>query len=166
MWDGRKREERKTGIVAVRVRHASYQGDLWVVIVRRGGEPWYLVTNRCIEAEEQAWECYQAYCRRWQVETVFRYEKSELAIETIRIWKKGTAPLTGEGMEGPLSQTKQGSQAWRTCRETRATSRWLFGRTPSSFGFNPRRRRNPEGENVGDAPHSISQLGCHRRSAS
>jgi len=86
--DGRKREERKTGVVAVRVRHASYQGDLWVVIVRRGGEPWYVVTNRCIETEEQAWELYRAYCRRWQVETVFRYGKSELAIETIRVWKK------------------------------------------------------------------------------
>jgi hypothetical protein len=36
----------------------------------------------------QAWACYYAYCRRWKVETVFRYEKSELAIETIRIWKR------------------------------------------------------------------------------
>jgi Transposase DDE domain len=88
IWDERKKEERKTGVVAVRVRHASYAGDLWVVIVRRGGEPWYLVTNRCVETEEQAWECYKAYCRRWQVETVFRYEKSELAIETIRVWKR------------------------------------------------------------------------------
>lgn len=88
IWDERKKEERKTGIVAVRVRHASYAGDLWVVIVRRGGEPWYLLTNQCIETEEQAWECYKAYCRRWQVETVFRYEKSELAIETIRVWKR------------------------------------------------------------------------------
>jgi Transposase DDE domain len=88
IWDERKKEERKTGIVAFRVRHASYGGDLWVVVVRRGGEPWYLVTNRCIETEEQAWECYKAYCRRWQVETVFRYEKSELAMETIRVWKR------------------------------------------------------------------------------
>lgn len=87
IWDERKKEERKTGIVAVQVRHASYPGELWVVIVRRGGEPWYLVTNRRIETEEQAWECYKAYCRRWQVETVFRFEKSELEIETIRIWK-------------------------------------------------------------------------------
>jgi hypothetical protein len=64
IWDERKKEKRKTGIVAVRVRHASYAGALWVVIVRRGGEPWYLVTNRCIETEEQAWECYYAYGRR------------------------------------------------------------------------------------------------------
>lgn len=88
IWDEKKKESRKTGIVAVRVKHADYAGPLWVVIVRRGGEPWYLVTDRCIETEEQAWECYKAYCRRWQVETVFRYEKSELAIETIRIWKR------------------------------------------------------------------------------
>jgi Transposase DDE domain len=88
IWDERTRNMRKTGVVAVRVRHAAYAGEVWVVIVRRGGEPWYLVTNRRIETEEQAWECYYAYCRRWKVETVFRYEKSELAIETIRIWKR------------------------------------------------------------------------------
>jgi Transposase DDE domain len=88
IWDERKRQKRKTGIVALRVRHASYPLDLWVVIVRRGDEPWYLVTNRPIETEEQAWACYKAYCRRWQVETVFRFEKSELAIETIRCWKR------------------------------------------------------------------------------
>ncbi|GER89568.1 hypothetical protein KDW_37300 [Dictyobacter vulcani] len=88
IWDAVKHENRKTGITWMQVRHASYSETLWVVIVRRGGEPWYLVTNRCIETEEQAWKIYKAYCRRWQVETVFRYEKSELAIETIRIWKK------------------------------------------------------------------------------
>ena len=88
IWDERAKQMRKTGIVAVRVGHACYEGDVWVVIVRRGGEPWYLVTNRCIETEEQAWALYFAYCRRWKVETVFRYEKSELAIETIRLWKR------------------------------------------------------------------------------
>jgi DDE family transposase len=88
IWDERKQQTCKTGIVAVRVQHTSYAGALWVVIVRRGGEPWYLVTNRCIETEEQAWECYDAYGRRWQVETVFRFEKSELAIEPIRVWKR------------------------------------------------------------------------------
>ena len=41
IWDERKKEERQTGVVAVRVRHGSYAGDVWVVIVRRGGEPWY-----------------------------------------------------------------------------------------------------------------------------
>lgn len=88
IWDEKSKQERKTGIVAVRVWHASYACELWVVIVRRGGEPWYLVTNRSIETEEQAWACYFAYCRRWQVETVFRFEKCELAIETIRLWDR------------------------------------------------------------------------------
>lgn len=86
IWDSKTGKERKTGIVAVRVWHASYPCELWVVIVRRGGEPWYLVTNRPIETEEQAWACYAAYCRRWQVETAFRFEKSEMAIETVRLW--------------------------------------------------------------------------------
>lgn len=76
IWDERKKQTCKTGIVAVRVRHPSYPADVWVVIVRRGGEPWYVLTTRCSETEEQAWECYHAYGRRWQVETVFRFEKS------------------------------------------------------------------------------------------
>jgi hypothetical protein len=88
IWDESAKKDRKTGIVAIPVRHASYQGKLWVVIVRRGGEPWYLVTNQCIDTEEKAWECYKAYCRRWKVETVFRYEKCELGIETIRLWNR------------------------------------------------------------------------------
>lgn len=88
IWDECSKKDRKTGIVAIPVRHASYQGKLWVVIVRRGGEPWYLVTNQCIDTEEKAWECYKAYCRRWKVETVFRFEKCELGIETIRLWKR------------------------------------------------------------------------------
>jgi hypothetical protein len=70
IWEERNRRLCKTGIVAVQVRHPSYQGALWVVLVRRGGEPWYLVTNGCIETEEQAWECYHASCRRWQVEAI------------------------------------------------------------------------------------------------
>jgi hypothetical protein len=60
IWDERNRRLCQTGIVAVQVRHPSDLRALWVVLVRRAGEPWYLVTTRCIETEEQAWECYHA----------------------------------------------------------------------------------------------------------
>jgi hypothetical protein len=62
--------------------------ELWVVVIRRGGESWYLITNQRIETKEQAWECYKQYCRCWQVETVFRQAKIELGIETARLFKK------------------------------------------------------------------------------
>lgn len=88
IWDEKKGKNVKTGIMMMPVEHEAYVGKLYVVVVRRGGEPWYLITNQIVETMEQAWECYKQYCRRWQVETVFRQGKSELAIETVRILKE------------------------------------------------------------------------------
>ena len=85
LWDGRLRKLRETSVVAMPVRHASYAGPLWLVVARRGGEPWYLLTNEPIESEEAAWQVVLAYARRWQVETSFRYGKSELQMESPRV---------------------------------------------------------------------------------
>lgn len=87
IWDAGKHCYRKTGVFAMPVRHAAYVGQLWVVVVRQGGEPWYLITNRCIETEEQAWHIVLIYARRWQIETTFRYKKSELAVQSVRLWE-------------------------------------------------------------------------------
>lgn len=84
-WDGQLRKLRQTSVLAMRVRHADYAGPLWLVVARRGGEPWYLLTNEPIESEEAAWQVVVAYARRWQVETSFRYGKSELRMESPRV---------------------------------------------------------------------------------
>lgn len=85
LWDGQLRKLRQTSVLAIRVRHADYAGPLWLVVARRGGEPWYLLTNEPIESEEAAWQVVVAYARRWQVETSFRYGKSELRMESPRL---------------------------------------------------------------------------------
>jgi len=85
IWDGRLRKLRQTSVLAMPVRHAGYGGPLWLVVARRGGEPWYLLTNEPIESEEAAWQVVVAYARRWQVETSFRYGKSELHMESPRL---------------------------------------------------------------------------------
>ena len=85
IWDGQLRKLRQTSVVALPVRHAGYGGPLWLVVARRGGEPWYLLTNEPIESEEAAWQVVLAYARRWQVETSFRYGKSELRMESPRL---------------------------------------------------------------------------------
>jgi len=72
LWDGQLRKLRQTSVLALPVRHAGYGGPLWLVVARRGGEPWYLLTNEPIESEEAAWQVVVAYARRWQVETSFR----------------------------------------------------------------------------------------------
>jgi hypothetical protein len=88
VWDEGKHAWCKTGVVAIPLRHAGYAGDLWVVVGRRKGEPWYLITNERVETEEQAWRIIFIYARRWQVELAFRYGKSELAMESPRLERK------------------------------------------------------------------------------
>jgi hypothetical protein len=44
-------------------------------------------TNEPIESEEAAWQVVLASARRWQVETCFRYGKSELHMESPRLHK-------------------------------------------------------------------------------
>jgi Transposase DDE domain len=89
LWNFQKRCLMKTGIVVKRVRHAQYAGDLWVVAVRQKGEPWYLITNIPIETEKDAWDIVFVYRERWKIETVFRYGKSELCLETVNLQEQG-----------------------------------------------------------------------------
>lgn len=95
--DTRRNEMRKVGIVFFRVAHPRQsakrdplpQGDLWLVVVRGGvpgQEPWYLLTTEPVRTAEDAWKVVMAYARRWQIEMSFRYNKSELAMESPRLW--------------------------------------------------------------------------------
>ena len=85
MWDEKTHEYRKMGVLALPVRHAEYAGPLWLVVGRTGKEPWYLITNQRIETEEQAWEIISIYAMRWRIQMSFRYGKSELAMESVRV---------------------------------------------------------------------------------
>jgi hypothetical protein len=57
-----------------------------VVSRRKGGDPWYLLTNEKVETEEDAWRVAMAYIRRWQIEMAFRNLKSEMAIQSLRVY--------------------------------------------------------------------------------
>jgi hypothetical protein len=95
--DTRRNELRRVGIVFFRVAHPRQsaqrdplpEGDLWLVVARSGvpgQEPWYLLTNEPVKTAEDAWRVVLAYARRWQIEMSFRYNKSELAMESPRLW--------------------------------------------------------------------------------
>jgi len=88
IWDARRRCWRKTGIVAVPVTDPVHGQPLWLVVSRpgKGREPWYLLTSEPIHCAEDAWRIVFAYARRWQVEMAWRYSKSELAMESPRLW--------------------------------------------------------------------------------
>lgn len=87
LWDTHFRLSRSTRVLALPVRHREYEGPLWLVVVRqgKGREPWYLLTNEPIETEAQAWEIAFSYVSRWKIEEQFRFQKTELLIESLRL---------------------------------------------------------------------------------
>ena len=87
LWDTHFRLYRSTRVLASSVRHPAYEGRLWLVVVRqgKGREPGYLLTNEPVETEEQAWEIAFSYVSRWKIEEQFRFQKSALLIESLRL---------------------------------------------------------------------------------
>lgn len=89
VYDPRKHAYRKLGITYVEVRHPALpEVALFLVVARfRGrGQPCYLLTSEPLSCLEDAWFIMFAYARRWQVELVWRFAKSELAFESPRLW--------------------------------------------------------------------------------
>lgn len=75
-------------MLAVPVRHPEYEQALWLVVSRpgKGQPPWYLLTTEPILTEQDAWKVVFAYARRGPIEMTWRYNKSELASESPRLW--------------------------------------------------------------------------------
>ena len=62
--------------------------QLWLIVSRpgKGRRPWYLLTNEPIATPDDAWTIVLAYARRWQVEMCYRACKTDLAMESPRLW--------------------------------------------------------------------------------
>lgn len=88
IWDPRARQFTRRSVLAVPVLHPAYPGQLWLVVSRRGKghEPWYLLTNELADTPAQMWNVVFAYARRWQIEMAFRFCKTELAMQSPRLW--------------------------------------------------------------------------------
>jgi hypothetical protein len=89
LWDARRRCQRKVGIFACPVFDKDHHQPLWLVVARPGAgrEPWYLLTNEPIATPEDAWKIVLAYARRWNIEMSIRFDKCELAFESLRVQK-------------------------------------------------------------------------------
>lgn len=60
---------------------------LSLVVCRSAGRlPWYLLTNEAVTSQEEAWRVVFAYVRSFQIEQTWRYDKSELAFQSPRLW--------------------------------------------------------------------------------
>ena len=88
VWDIHRRQYRKTSIVYLPVRHPQVEQPLWLVVSRpgQGRKPWYLLTNKPMATVEDAWKVVFAYARRWQVELCYRACKTDLTMESPRLW--------------------------------------------------------------------------------
>jgi hypothetical protein len=89
LYDMRTHRYRLYGVVAIEVVHPEFPYDrLWLVASRpgRGRAPMYLLSNEPVRTAEHAWSVVCAYMRRWGVETTFRHSKSEMAMESPRVW--------------------------------------------------------------------------------
>lgn len=86
--DPRRGELRKVGVLAVLVTHPEYDTPLWLVVARgiKKDQPWYLLTPERVITAEAAWRIVMRYACRWRIELTFRYTKSELAMESPRLW--------------------------------------------------------------------------------
>ncbi len=87
IWDAVHHRNVEGRVLFFPVRHPDYPDWPLTLVVgrRKGGEPWYLLTNEPVETAEDAWRIVLAYARRWRVEMLFRNLKSELAIQSVRV---------------------------------------------------------------------------------
>jgi Transposase DDE domain len=89
VWDARHARWVIATVLVLQVAHPDHPDQpLWLVVCRsQGRSPWYLLTAEAIQTDEQAWHVVYAYVRRWQIELSWKYEKSELAFQSPRIYE-------------------------------------------------------------------------------
>ncbi len=88
LFDAVHRRNVEGSVLFFPVTHPDFPDWPLTLVVgrRKGAEPWYLLTNEPVQSAEDAWKIVLAYARRWQVEMAFRNLKSELAIQSLRVY--------------------------------------------------------------------------------
>ena len=85
----RKKDKRVT-ISWAAVHHVDFpDNQLFLIIIRdkkNYNGPMYLITSIPIQTAGQAWEMMFSYMHRWEAEQGFRFLKSELGLESPRLW--------------------------------------------------------------------------------
>ena len=90
VYDKERKQNKRISIAYAKVFHPEYPDkELYLVIARDKNhkmKPMYILTSECVDSIGMAWEILFAYMMRWNIEQVFRFMKTELAIESIRLW--------------------------------------------------------------------------------
>ena len=88
--DKERKKMKNISIAWAPVTHPEFpDNQLYLVIIRdknNCNSPIYLMTSIPIENKDTAWEMCFSYIHRWEIEQSFRCCKSELAMESPRLW--------------------------------------------------------------------------------
>ena len=88
--DKERKKAKRITVAWAPVKHPQLpHNQFFLVIVRDRNNfngPMYLLTSLPVENAAQAWEVCFSYMHRWNVEQAFRFGKSELAMESPRLW--------------------------------------------------------------------------------
>lgn len=91
VWDKERKQTLKIEIIYAPVWHPDcIDKPLYLIVIRnktmKGQAPMYLLTNVEVDSIGIAWEMCFSYMQRWDIEQTFRFNKSELGIQAVRLW--------------------------------------------------------------------------------
>lgn len=88
--DKMRKQKKSISISWAPVFHSQFPDrQLFLIIVRdkkNYNSPLYILTSLPIENQGQAWEVMHSYMHRWEAEQSFRFLKSEMGLESPRLW--------------------------------------------------------------------------------
>src|SRR5260370_25335051 len=88
IFDAVHRRNVEGSVLFFPVTHPDFpEWSLTLVVGRRkGGTPWYLLTNEVVETAADAWRVFMAYARPCRIERTFLNLKSDLPIQSLPVY--------------------------------------------------------------------------------
>ena len=89
IYDAERKKYRRVNVCFLKVFLPKYNHPLTLVICKdsqKAQEPLLILTNCSLNTKAEAWKILFSYMRRWAIEQTFRFNKSELALESPRLW--------------------------------------------------------------------------------
>lgn len=88
--DKERKKVKSVSVAWAAVKHPEYPDQQLFLVIARDkhnyNAPMYLLTSLPVTCAKQAWEVVYSYMHRWEVEQAFRFGKSELAMQSPRLW--------------------------------------------------------------------------------
>jgi transposase len=85
-----RQKDKRVTISWAPVTHEDFPDNQLFLVIARDKKnyngPMYIITSLAIETAAQAWKVLYYYMHRWEAEQGFRFLKSELGLESPRLW--------------------------------------------------------------------------------